>query len=648
MPSALDELAFRFEGHRDNWVVGNEKIWMMGRHLPGRPVGLLQPGTVWAPRAVPGDDLIEKLAFMLAEVVFSLGDETAPLSPSDPRVAGVTTTIRPDRVEQEVLSERWRIASTLFAPRGSYGFLWRLAWQAEDPGFGFALTARLNPSVKATTRGVRWDAYYLRDDVTYAAVPDGVRGSADGAEVALLAPGGSCSCAGPEVRIGFSGPTGAAWIALAYAWGADGDLRPAEAEARNLLADPLARLADNEAHWEDFFQSTPPLPFEGEAEKRLRWHFWCSKINYIESHYIVTTPALVHHRSGCYCRMFSWDTYFGLAALSRTNMAAHAGAVLKAWLTYNQKANGRIMQDVGLEGRTYEDLPYDFGFEFDGKARLLDVDGLPLLSWLVGEMGRSRPELLDEVADGMTVWERTRLNLRYMEEAVVDPADGLFVRDHYLESGWDNRKSPLFDRGVKDKVLNMQVFWYMSLKAGEEMAQWRGLGPEAQHWAAEAQRVAEGVREKMWCPEHGCYEDMDVDGNLAHVLCSDTFLPLLFETDLGRRARLLELLHDPEHFALPYGMPSLAASDPDFDTEGWGWQGNFWVSQLALLVYCLEQSGGYDEARRLLEEYLRTYHPLDLGEHNNPITGEANALTAGPHQWHGLAAWAAERLPKDR
>jgi hypothetical protein len=440
-------------------------------------------------------------------------------------------------------------------------------------------------------------------------------------------------------------------LGFAYSFGASSKHM---AEVKGLVSAPEHLFAGNREYWESFFASVPVRPHD-ELSKRLMWMWWQAASNYLESEYVTVSPAIQSSRCGCYSRMFSWDTYLSVVSLAATNMLEPAIKVLHNWLRYNQKRDGRIFQDVNLNGETYETTTYDFGNEFDDKARFLDVDALPLLAWAVMEMVKSGKsvEMLFERVEGNTLLQRVRLYMDFLEGQVEDAKDGLLVRDHYLESGWDNRISPLFDKGIKDKVINLQVFYYMSLKAMAEIYALLGTGYESmvQKYNAKAEKTKSSIKNKMWCDQHLCYEDIDIYDNKYHVLLLDTFLPLIFETDKSRIEALISHLLNEKEFNLPHGLPTVAANDSRFDIEGWGWRGNNWTSQTALVIQALQACGRVNEGLELLNKTLLGQYPFEFGEHQNPFTGEENGMIgASPYDMNsylGIAGATVQNKNRD-
>jgi glycogen debranching enzyme len=415
-------------------------------------------------------------------------------------------------------------------------------------------------------------------------------------------------------------------------------------EVNRLLADPEGHFRSNRKFWEGFFAPMPVL--SDRYRKRLSWASWCSMANVIESKYIRFNPAMVHHRAGCYCRVFSWDPLFAFVGLSMTGAKDLARDLLTTYMRFNITPEGRSFMGFSLNGVCDADAEFDFGFDFEKKTERLDNDLQPLYPWVVLEMKRNMNDgsLLDENVDGASVYEKLLLYMNHVERDQEDAKDGLLVRDNAYEGGWDNRKSPLFERGVNDKLLNIQMFYQMSLESMSEICRTKGDHELALKYSGKAETTRKSIVDKMWCEEHGCYEDIDVDGNLAHVLCLDTFFPLRFEKDEARKKKILAHLHNKEEFDLPAGLPTLPANDPDFSLD-WGWRGNLWLAQVALVSLCLADGGLVDEAVELMRKHLDRYDmATNVGEHQNPYTGAPNGLGAGPFNWLGLFPVAATHI----
>jgi glycogen debranching enzyme len=123
----------------------------------------------------------------------------------------------------------------------------------------------------------------------------------------------------------------------------------------------------------------------------------------------------------------------------------------------------------------------------------------------------------------------------------------------------------------------------------------------------------------------------------GHPLAAETavsLLPLLTGRLPGRIvSRMLEALDDPDRFATPWAVPTVATREADFSAERM-WRGPVWVNINALLVEGLAVSGQPVRSRRLLESTLRLVaHGGGTHEYFNPLTGEKAASATTSFGW---------------
>jgi len=647
----LEQMGYEINRHIPTWTIGNEKVWIKGEAIGGEKEHYGSIGNIFASKAVEGDDLIKKMGILLGNMTLRLRDksngEAVSFNVGQNDIEKVSMTVYPDHVEESIWYKGLLIESLFFVPRGFHGFLARYKFSGKIKNWEFVPEIYPNPYPYATASFTKWEGYHWETgDDKQEIIDNFAHIYTDGCSVVV----GSR----PEYsKIEFLGNRttfvfdlvneDVFYLGFGYSFG---DKEKAFKTVKDLLCEPDEHFRANQDYWERFFASCPRF-FSGERSKRLLWYFWHPMMNINQNEYVVLNPVLSHNRAGCYNRTFSWDALFGMVSLSLTEEKQLAWETFKEYLRYNMTEEGRCFMGVSLDGRTDNEFSLDFSWIGGKQKTICDSDLQPLLPWAVLEFVRNlgRPDILDEEVNGITIYERLKLYVNHIERDQEDPRDGLLIRDHFLESGWDNRKSFLNDKGIKDKVINIQVFYYWSLMAMADICEIKGERELADKYLSKAKKVGRSVRTKMWCEEHRCYEDIDINGNKAHVLCLDTFLPLFFENNKDRKKVLITHLKDEKEFNLPKGLPTLAANEPDFNCKGWGWRGNCWFPMVALVAMALGNCGEKEEGLRLLTKVLDNYNPsYELGEHQNPYTGEMNGLSTGPHNWLGLVNLAAKRL----
>ncbi len=107
--------------------------------------------------------------------------------------------------------------------------------------------------------------------------------------------------------------------------------------------------------------------------------------------------------------------------------------------------------------------------------------------------------------------------------------------------------------------------------------------------------------EKLWDEETGMYYSRDaISGRLLKTRGAVSLLPLFSGAIPEERAkRLIQNLEDPTLFELPFGIPTLAISEPSYSELGY-WQGGSWRAFMNyLLAQGAERYGFHDTARRI-------------------------------------------------
>jgi len=99
------------------------------------------------------------------------------------------------------------------------------------------------------------------------------------------------------------------------------------------------------------------------------------------------------------------------------------------------------------------------------------------------------------------------------------------------------------------------------------------------------------------------------------------------------RDTLVAALDDPSRFGTPWGLPTVAAGDPDFSPERM-WRGPVWINTNLLVAEGLSASGLPDRARELSERTLAlVIHGGGPHEYFNPYTGEKAGTATTAFGW---------------
>ncbi len=127
--------------------------------------------------------------------------------------------------------------------------------------------------------------------------------------------------------------------------------------------------------------------------------------------------------------------------------------------------------------------------------------------------------------------------------------------------------------------------------------------------AAEHRKLADIINHTLWDQKRGFYFDRLKDKRLSRMHIG-SFWALIAEVATPEQAeRMVQQLDNPETFGLPYGVPSLAKNDPDYDLETGYWRGPVWCPVMYMLLCGLQKYGFAKTARRIAEKfYTATRH----------------------------------------
>lgn len=146
------------------------------------------------------------------------------------------------------------------------------------------------------------------------------------------------------------------------------------------------------------------------------------------------------------------------------------------------------------------------------------------------------------------------------------------------------------------------------------------------------------INTMMWNEEAGFYFDLDRKETQIEVKTIASFWVLLAEIPNENKAnRLIAHLKDPDSFGTENPFPTLAASEPMFDTKGKGARGSVYPCFTFMVIKGLEKYARYDLARecaiRHLYYILDTLHPE--GKKPGNIYEAYQPRSEGPASWPG-------------
>lgn len=201
-------------------------------------------------------------------------------------------------------------------------------------------------------------------------------------------------------------------------------------------------------------------------------------------------------------------------------------------------------------------------------------------------------------------------------------------------------------RGTRLKGIDVTTYGYSLVRALERMATRAGHPPDARRWRLIRERIAAGLRSRMWSSEDEMFSDVDpASGERTRVKCAQAFYP--YATDLVGASDVAGLerhLLDPAEFWTPFPVPVTAIDDPFFSAYGeWKgqrlsqpWNGRVWPGVNSAVMDALAGASAHapglrEDTSGFLRRFVRTmFRDGDLAkpnglEHYNPFTGQGSA-----------------------
>lgn len=189
---------------------------------------------------------------------------------------------------------------------------------------------------------------------------------------------------------------------------------------------------------------------------------------------------------------------------------------------------------------------------------------------------------------------------------------------------------------VKDAAINtiyaqnLQAMATLCKIAGDSDGQWFGT---------KAKMTIKSIYKFMYDDKDAAFYDLyGHEYTKIKVLTPTIFFPLVLKSipdDIATRV-IQKHLFNPEEFAVPYPIPSVAVNDPSFDpTESiYIWRGPTWSVYNWFLHQCLMERGFRQEATNMVETLKKLISISGFREYYNPFTGEGYG--ASDFTWSGL------------
>ena len=213
--------------------------------------------------------------------------------------------------------------------------------------------------------------------------------------------------------------------------------------------------------------------------------------------------------------------------------------------------------------------------------------------------------------------------------------DGLSCKGNYFLNGVGQNASvlPPDDQVAPMIAVDMNCNYYATLTALSQMATALGRMDEADGWATQAKEVKKKLFELCFDKEDCFFYDVDKNG-IKRKYLSSTVFHLFVEGVLDQdedKELIAELyqrhISNPLEFATPYPYPSMAISDPTFETHN---RSNSWghmsMGLIALRATFWMEKYGFKQdfdnlCRVFVDVWTKHFDTIKMGQEYDPITG---------------------------
>jgi glycogen debranching enzyme len=391
-----------------------------------------------------------------------------------------------------------------------------------------------------------------------------------------------------------------------------------------------AALAATDRIWADWFATCPTV--RDDLQEMTAFCWWVLGANIVELPSLGDARAIVPSKIG-YVGLWQWDAYF-IAVGLRHGDPQLAREQLEIAFRFPQP-DGQLPDVVHEEGvlATSDDLPESdranlrrAGSQIADPSAPVPLTKPPLAAWALRKVLQ---------AEDAPDWARDQLARVVRSQdwwfAGSDlDHDGMPEYGHPYSSGLDD--SPIFDGPLPTAAPDLGAYLVRQDLEIAGLLERYEQDADLTRFAARA-AATQDLLLQMWDAERGRFL---AEGG-GEVQLSDTIvglMPLLTGTlPAGIADALVAAIDDPARFALEWGLPTVAASDPDFSAERM-WRGPVWVNTNALIAEGLEASGYVDRARELREQTVAlVMHGGGPHEYFNPHTGQKARTATTAFGW---------------
>lgn len=263
----------------------------------------------------------------------------------------------------------------------------------------------------------------------------------------------------------------------------------------------------------------------------------------------------------------------------------------------------------------------------------------PLATWAVAEIYGVDPDLefVQQMLPHLLAYHRWWYRNRDHDQnglCEYGSTDGTRIAAAW-ESGMDN--AVRFDGAQMQKngpsawsmdreSVDLNAYLVVDKRMLAELLRATGQRPLAERLEAEADALAERIRERFWDPQMGWFRDRTLDGAFAEGRGPEGWIPLWAGVATPSQAqRVRDAMIDPAKFGTHVPLGTLAADEPGFDPQRGYWRGPVWLDQAYFGLAGLRRYGYDAEADDLQGRLLANAEGLRDGaairENYHPLTG---------------------------
>lgn len=201
-----------------------------------------------------------------------------------------------------------------------------------------------------------------------------------------------------------------------------------------------------------------------------------------------------------------------------------------------------------------------------------------------------------------------------------------------------NSSGELVGYSLNQESVDLNAYLYAEKQHLADLARALGRHRQAEHFEAEATRVRQYIRRRMFDARTGYFYDCDIATKRPLVSRGrgiEGAIPLWAAVATSMQADAVHrILTDRDEFATPVPFPTVSRSSPYFDPTDY-WRGPVWLDQAGFAIDGLRRYG-FDRAatvgsRRLLRNADGLLDDAPIAENYNPLTGEP--LNAPNFSW---------------